>query len=127
MAIDSSNIVLTGRLIDQDALRQLAEVHRRFVLQRRDGRRVIMQNCVLAGLDFTGLCFARAHFLGCHFTRADLTDADFQRARLFGSNFESADLTRANFERADRSEEHTSEPQSLMPLSYAVFCLKKKK
>src|SRR3546814_5223507 len=25
---------------------------------------------------------------------------------------------------ADRSEEHTSELQSLMPLSYAVFCLK---
>src|SRR3546814_6857938 len=25
-----------------------------------------------------------------------------------------------------RSEEHTSEPQSLMRLSYAVFCLKKK-
>src|SRR3546814_6403943 len=26
-----------------------------------------------------------------------------------------------------RSEEHTSELQSLMPISYAVFCLKKKK
>src|SRR3546814_3442149 len=26
-----------------------------------------------------------------------------------------------------RSEEHTSEPPSLMPISYAVFCLKKKK
>src|SRR3546814_130818 len=26
----------------------------------------------------------------------------------------------------DRSEEHTSEPQSLMRISYAVFCLKKK-
>src|SRR3546814_3245031 len=26
----------------------------------------------------------------------------------------------------DRSEEHTSEPQSLMRNSYAVFCLKKK-
>src|SRR3546814_3076467 len=26
-----------------------------------------------------------------------------------------------------RSEEHTSEPQSLMHISYAVFCLKKKK
>src|SRR3546814_7605442 len=26
-----------------------------------------------------------------------------------------------------RSEEHTSEPQSLMRISYAVFCLKKKK
>src|SRR3546814_5016958 len=27
---------------------------------------------------------------------------------------------------ADRSEEHTSELQSLMRISYAVFCLKKK-
>src|SRR3546814_1481398 len=27
----------------------------------------------------------------------------------------------------DRSEEHTSEIQSLMRISYAVFCLKKKK
>src|SRR3546814_2207801 len=26
----------------------------------------------------------------------------------------------------ERSEEHTSELQSLMPISYAVFCLKKK-
>src|SRR3546814_6005187 len=30
-------------------------------------------------------------------------------------------------ERARRSEEHTSELQSLMRISYAVFCLKKKK
>src|SRR3546814_5709061 len=29
--------------------------------------------------------------------------------------------------RYDRSEEHTSELQSLMRISYAVFCLKKKK
>src|SRR3546814_4359037 len=33
---------------------------------------------------------------------------------------------RARF-REDRSEEHTSELQSLMRISYAVFCLKKKK
>src|SRR3546814_6054413 len=33
-------------------------------------------------------------------------------------------ITKAN---ADRSEEHTSELQSLMRISYAVFCLKKKK
>src|SRR3546814_7843648 len=32
---------------------------------------------------------------------------------------------RAQFDR--RSEEHTSELQSLMRISYAVFCLKKKK
>src|SRR3546814_2330191 len=31
------------------------------------------------------------------------------------------------FIRHDRSEEHTSELQSLMRISYAVFCLKKKK
>src|SRR3546814_10587493 len=30
-------------------------------------------------------------------------------------------------EEVDRSEEHTSELQSLMRISYAVFCLKKKK
>src|SRR3546814_6293869 len=35
---------------------------------------------------------------------------------------------RENFERAfGRSEEHTSELQSLMRISYAVFCLNKKK
>src|SRR3546814_3086605 len=31
------------------------------------------------------------------------------------------------FDIEDRSEEHTSELQSLMRISYAVFCLKKKK
>src|SRR3546814_1314327 len=33
----------------------------------------------------------------------------------------------AKAERRNRSEEHTSELQSLMRISYAVFCLKKKK
>src|SRR3546814_4086284 len=32
-----------------------------------------------------------------------------------------------NLHRPNRSEEHTSELQSLMRISYAVFCLKKKK
>src|SRR3546814_2562785 len=35
-------------------------------------------------------------------------------------------LGRHVFIRLDRSEEHTSELQSLMRISYAVFCLKKK-
>src|SRR3546814_6865314 len=34
---------------------------------------------------------------------------------------------RNGLQRGGRSEEHTSELQSLMPNSYAVFCLKKKK
>src|SRR3546814_3728620 len=44
--------------------------------------------------------------------------------------FEQIDADRsASFEKGGvrRSEEHTSELQSLMRISYAVFCLKKKK
>src|SRR3546814_8776690 len=37
------------------------------------------------------------------------------------------ELLRPDVEEAVRSEEHTSELQSLMRISYAVFCLKKKK
>src|SRR3546814_3116013 len=36
-------------------------------------------------------------------------------------------IERKGFEITQRSEEHTSELQSLMRISYAVFCLKKKK
>src|SRR3546814_8120861 len=36
-------------------------------------------------------------------------------------------ILRARRRRVRRSEEHTSELQSLMRISYAVFCLKKKK
>src|SRR3546814_11710981 len=38
-----------------------------------------------------------------------------------------ADLDQYIRNSANRSEEHTSELQSLMRISYAVFCLKKKK
>src|SRR3546814_1545941 len=40
---------------------------------------------------------------------------------------ESGRIDRRRYEIAIRSEEHTSELQSLMRISYAVFCLKKKK
>src|SRR3546814_1291288 len=52
----------------------------------------------------------------------DITDA-FELS-LSGSYLD-AQYTR--FENAPRSEEHTSELQSLMRISYAVFCLNKKK
>src|SRR3546814_6453902 len=39
---------------------------------------------------------------------------------------DAADLHRRGSHRRLRSEEHTSELQSLMRISYAVFCLKKK-
>src|SRR3546814_2153112 len=39
----------------------------------------------------------------------------------------AASCCRARGRQQERSEEHTSELQSLMRISYAVFCLKKKK
>src|SRR3546814_4128919 len=47
---------------------------------------------------------------------------------LIGANEYAIDLAedRSKFRDAMRSEEHTSELQSLMRISYAVFCLKKK-
>src|SRR3546814_9670923 len=38
----------------------------------------------------------------------------------------TAEVIRVQLQPASRSEEHTSELQSLMRISYAVFCLKKK-
>src|SRR3546814_19434507 len=46
----------------------------------------------------------------------------FQRIDLKGKPVIDADVDNVT----DRSEEHTSELQSLMRTSYAVFCLKKK-
>src|SRR3546814_1027436 len=46
---------------------------------------------------------------------------------LSGGNFHAEPVAFAADTLALRSEEHTSELQSLMRISYAVFCLKKKK
>src|SRR3546814_6079778 len=51
--------------------------------------------------------------------------ADQRRARARGHLRLS--LPRRALRELERSEEHTSELQSLMRISYAVFCLKKKK
>src|SRR3546814_5749514 len=42
-------------------------------------------------------------------------------------NYEITKTVKTHIHEAGRSEEHTSELQSLMRISYAVFCLKKKK
>src|SRR3546814_8885413 len=49
--------------------------------------------------------------------------ADY-RARRAADKRAAADAARARLAQAKRSEEHTSELQSLMRISYAVFCLK---
>src|SRR3546814_10241315 len=59
--------------------------------------------------------------------RSDKVAKDFRR----GSSRKSSSMTRLSRKLPKlmprkRSEEHTSELQSLMRISYAVFCLKKK-
>src|SRR3546814_2422583 len=70
----------------------------------------------------------RAVDLGGHATLGDVavgTDRDVQEASVLagGQRLGPVVIDR----RRQRSEEHTSELQSLMRISYAVFCLKKKK
>src|SRR3546814_5271900 len=78
----------------------------------------------------TGACHCRRVIdaVSDHGDAAVLCDQPFDRFDLlFGKQF-SVNLIDAGFARDGvRSEEHTSELQSLMRISYAVFCLKKKK
>src|SRR3546814_1240994 len=62
--------------------------------------------------------------------RAIAPDADFVTAQgvfITTSEDRAADAVELAPRARNRSEEHTSELQSLMRISYAVFCLKKKK
>src|SRR3546814_9819827 len=63
-----------------------------------------------------------------HFGERTAGDVGVPRADIVAvpETISFADLV-ATFHEAGRSEEHTSELQSLMRISYAVFCLKKKK
>src|SRR3546814_1531104 len=58
--------------------------------------------------------------------RADRHDAQACRSRPDAGRQAGRCRPRRGDGRAERSEEHTSELQSLMRISYAVFCLKKK-
>src|SRR3546814_2687924 len=62
-------------------------------------------------------------------TLSDIWQGVEARAARFGSwgELPSEGTFRPLYSTNDRSEEHTSELQSLMRISYAVFCLKKKK
>src|SRR3546814_6124546 len=72
---------------------------------------------------FINLLFFPQHFAGLAGMQRRVPDyavqfTDFNEASTIGA---------FGFFLAQRSEEHTSELQSLMRISYAVFCLKKKK
>src|SRR3546814_6662436 len=55
------------------------------------------------------------------------TEMDDSVDPVVGKHFgERVGITEVDVDKGERSEEHTSELQSLMRISYAVFCLKKK-
>src|SRR3546814_10410155 len=61
----------------------------------------------------------------CHLHGADGRVVCYEKAHSWGEFVFDFELARAY--QQQRSEEHTSELQSLMRNSYAVFCLKQKK
>src|SRR3546814_10053998 len=78
-----------------------------------------------------------AEIFGLHAGRVDALDIDLLDAatinevvhigRAPGGADRGVDVADRHAQRTGRSEEHTSELQSLMRISYAVLCLKKKK
>src|SRR3546814_3644537 len=63
----------------------------------------------------------------CHQGAQPPGDRDGRSRRRAGTAAKAADAATSACGTDWRSEEHTSELQSLMRISYAVFCLKKKK
>src|SRR3546814_1528199 len=67
--------------------------------------------------------FFRTRLIECGPIEADKAQLLFPKSEAI----QSAAIVPLEKEKSLRSEEHTSELQSLMRISYAVFCLKKKK
>src|SRR3546814_9303709 len=91
---------------------------------------------VRAGRSLTAARGYMAMMANCRTTARSLSSTGVGTARRkFGRRFKSAGIEQSPPSRrrgsdgpmyANRSEEHTPELQSLMRISYAVFCLKKK-
>src|SRR3546814_1368332 len=122
---DCSSDVCSSDLLRRAGLGRRAGLrrHRESLRRARRMKRVILDRLQQARADKRAAALV-----------TDLTDGR-QRLQLGGDNLGDLDLTPAqeaavsDAVSADRSrsEEHTSELQSLMRISYAVFCLKKKK
>src|SRR3546814_8131206 len=65
--------------------------------------------------------------LRSHFSLSSISNTCIRLAQFFSSSPSGKTTETTCLPAASRSEEHTSELQSLMRISYAVFCLKKKK
>src|SRR3546814_4085928 len=103
-------------------------------LSRRDG---MTQTALASDLDLTKVAIGglldRMEASGFVERRADASDGRARRVYLTRAGGKLVTTIRESVEQIElqilekRSEEHTSELQSLMRISYAVVCLKKKK
>src|SRR3546814_2769417 len=77
-------------------------------------------------VEATAIVVSTQHAPGYFFHKDEGDEAKYTELRKYVLGV-IADVLPAELLTANRSEEHTSELQSLMRISYAVFCLKKKK
>src|SRR3546814_8381966 len=84
---------------------------------------VVTEDALVAGVHF--LAAEPPDLVARKALRVNLSDLAAMGARPYGYTLVLA-LPRDLTDQEARSEEHTSELQSLMRISYAVFCLKKK-
>src|SRR3546814_8747667 len=97
--------------------------------------------CIICGENFPGTLLGQEELVGFYTTRfveADSPEqAEIMAIELLRNDpsldvssehrTQSAKVFFEDIDEVPRSEEHTSELQSLMRISYAVFCLKNKK
>src|SRR3546814_1006478 len=88
-----------------------------------DSAQLLWENIHLGNFDAEGFESALDMVVAGQF--AMYIDEDQEEGGLVFQHWSLAEVS-VGSTRADRSEEHTSELQSLMRSSYAVFCLKKK-
>src|SRR3546814_6078133 len=119
MMNSSKGAAVPGPRVQADRKRYRAEIHR--LLDAQSGLEIVEGEAVgllLAGGAVAGLSLADGRRL--HAPSVVLATGTFLGGKLFRGE---ATLTGGRL----RSEEHTSDLQSLMRTSYAVFCLKKNK
>src|SRR3546814_5742450 len=116
---DWSSDVCSSDLVDEDRLgltgQSYGGLETAFIITQTD----IFKAAVAVDLDSDLLAAALQTYGHYDGPPASMSSALAQTNQFY--------MTRAPWDDPERSEEHTSELQSLMRISYAVFCLKKKK
>lgn len=95
------NRVIKGKRITQAALQRLGKLHVDWVVGRPTGKRAMLEDCDLSGLDLSHMNFSDGIFMSCRFEDCEGRGVKFTGAILRSSAFDRADLTNADFQRSD--------------------------